>query len=68
MNIGDKNKRITIRLNDEQYLFVKSCSDSLGVTPSQFLRMVINSCMTSSIKTAQDLQELKKGENGSEDI
>ena len=45
MNIKDKTNRITLRLNDKQFNFVKASSDVLGVSPSEFLRMVINSTM-----------------------
>ena len=45
MNIKDKTNRITLRLNDKQFNFVKASADVLGVSPSEFLRMVINSTM-----------------------
>lgn len=47
MYTKDKAKRITLRLNDNQFNFVKSSADVLGVSPSEFLRMVINASMAS---------------------
>lgn len=48
MYINDKTNRITLRLNDEQFRFIKNSADVLGVSPSEFLRMVINSTMIMS--------------------
>lgn len=45
MYTGDKTTRITLRLNEAQFTFVKDFSDTLGVSPSEFLRMTINSAM-----------------------
>lgn len=41
----DKSHRITLRLNDAQFEHVKQSADMLGVSPSDFLRMVINATM-----------------------
>lgn len=51
MYTKDKSNRITLRLNDEQFEFVKKNADFLGVSPSEFLRMVVNSSMAMT-KTA----------------
>lgn len=40
--LKDKSHRITLRLNDVQFEFVRSSADVLGVSPSEFLRIVIN--------------------------
>lgn len=48
MNMNDKSNRITLRLNDEQFRFIKNSADVLGVSPSEFLRMVVNSTMVIS--------------------
>lgn len=48
MNMKDKSNRITLRLNDEQFIFIKNSADVLGVSPSEFLRMVVNSTMVIS--------------------
>ena len=50
MNLKDKTNRITLRLNDNQFNFVKASADVLGVSPSEFLRMVVNASMVSSKK------------------
>lgn len=50
MYTKDKNTRITLRLNEEQFAFVKANADVLGVSPSEFLRMVVNSAMAMSRK------------------
>lgn len=51
MYTKDKSFRITLRLNDEQFDFVKQNADFLGVSPSEFLRMVVNATMATT-KTA----------------
>lgn len=51
MYTKDKSNRITLRLNDEQFEFVKQNADFLGVSPSEFLRMVVNASMATT-KTA----------------
>lgn len=45
MYTKDKSHRITLRLNDDQFEFVRMNAETLGVSPSDFLRMVINSSM-----------------------
>lgn len=45
MNVKDKTNRITLRLNDRQFYFIKSSADVLGVSPSEFLRIIVNSTM-----------------------
>ena len=54
MYLNDKTNRITLRLNDNQFAFVKQSSDMLGVSPSEFLRMVINSTMAMSLVSRED--------------
>jgi hypothetical protein len=46
MYLKDKVHRITVRVNDKQYEFLKESSASLDVDPSEFLRMVVASTMT----------------------
>lgn len=48
MYTKDKAHRITLRLNENQFIFVKDNADTLGVSPSEFLRMVINTTMVTS--------------------
>ena len=55
MYTKDKSHRITLRLNEEQYTFVLDSAMMLGVSPSDFLRMVVNASLATSRKmdTAQ---------------
>lgn len=53
----DKSNRITLRLNEEQFNFVKEQSDTLGVSPSEFLRMVVNASLAASKKISQTMSE-----------
>ena len=45
MYTKDKSHRITLRLNEEQFECVKESADRYDVSPSEFLRMVVNSTM-----------------------
>lgn len=45
MYMKDKNHRITLRLNDDQFAYVALSAERLDVSPSEFLRMVVNSAM-----------------------
>lgn len=82
MYTKDKNHRITLRLNDEQFEFVKKSADDLDVSPSDFLRMVVNVSMVgqrSSMALAQqsidqlpekfttELREVLRRENEKDD-
>ena len=46
MYMKDKQTRITLRLSEKQFDFVKSNADVMGVSPSEFLRIVINATMS----------------------
>lgn len=48
MYTKDKDHQITVRLSEEQYQYLKKTADQLEVTPSKFLRMVVNSTMIAS--------------------
>lgn len=61
----DKNQRITLRLTEKQFNFVKANADLLDVSPSDFLRMVINSTM---VVTEQTTITAKEHENGQVEI
>lgn len=71
MYTKDKSNRITLRLNDEQFDFVKQNADFLGVSPSEFLRMVVNASMattkTALSKIEQRLEEGLGRENDKTD-
>lgn len=55
MYTKDKNQRITLRLSEAQFSFVSSNADILGVSPSEFLRMIVNGTMVAA-KQAEQLQ------------
>lgn len=59
----DKSHRITLRLNDAQFEHVKQSADMLGVSPSDFLRMVINATMygkNAADKVAAESEERRR--------
>lgn len=59
VNLGSNyNHRITLRLNEEQYEFIIKVANILGVSPSDYLRMSINSGM---IATKSDLDTIAGG-------
>ena len=57
MYTQDKVKRITLRLNEAQFNFVKDNADILGVSPSEFLRMVVNASMATTRTAMQKIEE-----------
>ena len=65
----DKRQRITLRLTDEQFQFIRVQTDMLGITPSDYLRMVVNSLMftanngTKTDKAALEFMEALGREN-----
>lgn len=72
MYVGDKRVRITVRLNERQFDFVRRSAEMLDVSPSDFLRMVINTTMCASDKLAQDNPDkiivgAENGKNGKND-
>lgn len=60
MYTKDKTQRITLRLNDEQFAFVKMNADDLQVSPSDFLRMIINASLASYKRTSPMAEETLK--------
>lgn len=61
VNLGNKyTHRVTLRLNDEQYEFLIMISSILGVSPSDYLRMTVNSGM---VATKNGLDELSSNGN-----
>lgn len=57
MYTKDKSNRITLRLNENQFLYVKNNADALGVSPSEFLRMVVNLSMSVEKSATEKLNE-----------
>lgn len=66
MYTKDKSQRITLRLNDEQFTFVKTVSDALGVSPSEYLRMMVNLAMVGA-KNVEKESERRENEQASGD-
>lgn len=59
VNLGERyTHRVTLRLNEEQYNFLIHISEILGVTPSDYLRMVVNSGM---VATRNDIDDISNG-------
>lgn len=46
MYTKDKTKRLSIRFNDDQLKFIKHHAIMLEMSPSQFVRLIINSFMS----------------------
>lgn len=61
MYTGDKAQRITLRLNEKQFAYVKRSADLLGVSPSEFLRMVINTTMSLGEEVSNSLKGKGEG-------
>lgn len=60
MNMNDKTKLLSIRLNEEQYNFIAKDSQFCGLKVSDYVRMLINMSMC----TAKNMEEkLKEYEN-----
>lgn len=68
MYTKDKSNRITLRLNEEQFAFVKKNADILDVSPSEFLRMVINATMSATKAAISKMEEGAGRENDKTDI
>lgn len=78
MYTKDKTQRITLRLNEQQFAFVGTICEALGVSPSEYLRMMINLAMSSAKKadsatdmaksTANFIEEVQRRENEQTDI
>lgn len=44
MKLGENfNKRMTIRLSDSQYVFIMEMCDLCGMSPSEYIRMILDS-------------------------
>lgn len=56
MYTHDKLFRITLRVNENQFSFVKSTADTLGISPAEFLRMIINATMVQSNKAVTNFE------------
>lgn len=54
MYTKDKSQRITLRLNEDQFEFVRTVADALGVSPSEYLRMMVNLSMVGTQKATAE--------------
>ena len=54
MYTKDKSQRITLRLSEPQFDFVKTVADALGVSPSEYLRMMVNLSMVGAQNAGKD--------------
>ena len=52
----DKKTRITLRVTEDQMAFLREQTEVLGISPSDYLRMVINATMA--------LSRAEKGKDG----
>ncbi len=56
VNLGDPlNHRISLRLTDKQFDFLTQVSTIMGITPSDYLRMVVNTGMVSMSKSVDTM-------------
>lgn len=60
MYLNDKKNRITLRLNDKQFQFVKDSAELVDVSPSDFLRMVINATMVTEKIASEKVNAIKE--------
>ncbi len=67
MYTKDKSTRVTLRLNDDQFEFIKENAEMLGVSPSEFIRMMVNSSMAVSKKISDKLGERIGGRRANEE-
>ena len=51
---GDKTQRVTVRFTSQQFDFLKYIANHMGVSPSDAIRMLVNSGMVSWIKQRGD--------------
>lgn len=58
----DKKTRITLRLSEEQMDFVLNDSQMLGISPSEYIRMLISTCISMSKKLKNQMED-KRREN-----
>lgn len=68
MYTKDKSQRITLRLNEEQFTFVKTVADALGVSPSEYLRMMVNLSMTGAKNTEKEGSRRENEQTDSDDF
>ena len=68
MYTKDKSQRVTLRLNEEQFTFVKTVADALGVSPSEYLRMMVNLSMMGAKNVEKEGSRRENEQTDSDDI
>lgn len=59
----DKKQRITLRLTEKQFDFIKMQCDILGIAPSDYLRMLVNSVLFTAEQSKKGgIQDVKAKE------
>ena len=51
---GDKNQRVTVRFTPQQFAFLMEIANHMGVSPSDTIRMMVNTGMVSWNKQRGD--------------
>lgn len=62
MYMKDKNHTLTVRLNEDQFNFLKASADMYGVKPSAFLRLVIDQTRFNAYEQEQRTSKEVKSE------
>lgn len=62
MYVKDKSNRITLRLNDKQFEFIRFNSEALDVSPSEYIRMLValNMSMSKAVEQGEQGRENDK--------
>lgn len=60
----DKKQRLTVRVNQEQFDTIRKNAEMLGIAPSDFVRMLINSFMFAEKASQKDMDGLSKATEG----
>ena len=68
MYTKDKSQRITLRLNEQQFDFVKTVADALGVSPSEYLRMMVNLSMVGAQGAGKEGMRRENEQTGCDNI
>ena len=69
VNLGDKyTHRITLRLNDNQYNWLIEVSKILDISPSDYIRMAVNTGMVISNEEKEKLQKGEKVGTANENV
>lgn len=63
MNLNDKKTRITLRVNEKQFNYIHEKAEMLDVSPSEFIRMCINSMIYAENNISNKVQEVVRREN-----